>query len=345
MKLFILFSLLVFPIIIISAIRVKRDKAICLLERQETGVLRGISALFIIESHFLSWAIDMGAEVSKLLQIVIGQLGGIGVLIFFFVSGYGIYESYASNIPSYDFVKKRLGNVYLPYVFIKLIILIINYFTKRIQYNLCDELVDVLLINDWFIAVIMLQYASFFVLRKLIENKKRFMVCSLIVDFVLTLVFIFQGKPLRWFNALWLFTIGIIVAEFKNKIIGYYNTRFISKCIFCFGGFLINGVIFACYKSEILFISVFKIISGFFLAIFICGILRRITLKSGILSSIGRKSMYYYVVHMNIWELLSKVYEPDNRIILAFLITIVAVEILFFLYENIKKIVGNLCKI
>lgn len=344
MNFFLIFTVIIFPLIILRSIKKIDCETTYLLGKQETSVIRGISANFIIESHFLAWTIEMGAEVNKIPQLIVGQLGGIGVLLFFFVSGYGIYGSYAKDKIGRDFIKKRLENVYIPYVFIKVMFLVLSCMQGRSE-NLFEQIVRILLLEDWFIRVIVLQYFSFFLGKVLGLQKKRLIISSLIIDCVLSYVFIIKNKPLGWFNALWLFTVGFIVAEYKEELISWFKKGYIIKCIVLFIGFLISGVLFAYYKGEIFWINIFKIISGCFLSLLISGILRKVNLKSYILSYIGERSMYYYIVHLNVWDSLNQVNDVGKKVILALLMTVIVSEILFFIYKKLKEMIyGVFCR-
>lgn len=334
-----IFTVVIFPLIILKSIKKMDCESTYLLGRRETDVIRGVSAIFIIESHFLAWAIEMGAEVNKILQLIIAQLGGIGVLLFFFVSGYGIYVSYAKEKSGWEFIRKRLENVYIPYVFMKVILLFLFCRHEKID-NLSGKIVGALLLEDWFIRVIVLQYFSYFFLRKVLGlQKKKLILGGLIFDCILSYVFVIKQRPLGWFNALWLFTAGFVIAEYKEELIKWFKRGRIIKCFVLFIAFFISGVLFAYYKDEIFWINIFKIISGCFLSILICGILRKVSLKSNILSYVGERSMYYYIVHLNIWKMLSQLKNINIKIVIAYGVTIILSELLFYSYKKLKGIV------
>lgn len=65
-----------------------------LLMRDASTALKGLSAFFVIAAHIHGWTEGLVpvAAWSKLTDIVLTQLGGMGVLVFFFLSGYGIQE-------------------------------------------------------------------------------------------------------------------------------------------------------------------------------------------------------------------------------------------------------------
>lgn len=332
---FLMLLFIVVVVVVLKSIKIRVPNKDVLIDKNETNVIRGISALFIIISHLEAWEGTRELFHEKIIHFIIGQLGGIGVLLFFFVSGYGIYASYATKKNSNTFLFKRIENVYLPYLFIKLIMLILFILVGG-EYYLRDEIFKIISLEDWFVKVIMLQYLSFWILQRRLR-KNKLIVLSVFVDCLLSAIFIFEERPLRWFNALWLFTFGFIVSEYEKLIIEWFKNRIIIKCIFLFGAFIICGTIFAIYKQEVFFISIFKIISGIFLCMCICGLLQKITLESKLFVYVGIKSLYYYIVHINMWQLLEEYGCTYYRSELTIILTVFISEILYFIYSFFKK--------
>lgn len=79
----------------------------------EVTFLRGFSILTIVLMHFVQ-SDRLPGIVNKVLSI-----GGTGVHIFFFCSGFGLFLSYLRKSLSYSqFLKKRFFKVYIPYIVI-----------------------------------------------------------------------------------------------------------------------------------------------------------------------------------------------------------------------------------
>ena len=342
MGIVVIFAVIIFPLLILGSIRKDTCQSKYLIERQETNVIRGISAVFIIESHFCAWVQEMGENANRVVEMIIGQLGGIGVLLFFFISGYGIYISYAEIEPSWRYLQKRLESVYIPYVFMKLIILFLFYMNGT-KDSLFERILKIIMLEDWFIRVIVLQYLTFFFLWKIVKLKKnKLLYGSLIVNCILSVIFVVEQRPSRWFNALWLFIVGFVIAEYRKPVIEWFNEKYVVKCLFLFIGFLCSGILFAFFKSEVFWINIFKVISGCFLVVLMCGILKIISLKSVVLEYIGKRSLYYYIVHLNVWESLKQIRNSEIKVVLAVLITVIFSEILFFCYKRLKEMVNEL---
>lgn len=88
--------LVILPILVLWRFKfVDRSEEKQILNKTDTIALRGVSAFFVIAAHYMAWVDEMtGYATNAVVKGIVGQLGGIGVLIFFFVSGYGIFESY-----------------------------------------------------------------------------------------------------------------------------------------------------------------------------------------------------------------------------------------------------------
>jgi peptidoglycan/LPS O-acetylase OafA/YrhL len=306
-------------------------------------MLRGISAWFVMLAHFSAWITENYSNVggyNAILKYTLGQLGGIGVLIFFFVSGYGIYISYGNKKVDKKYIVKRLKGVYIPYIIIK-VVLLVGYFALGLKDRLTIlDITSILLVEDWFIHVIVLQYIIFFVLSKFL-NRKYVCWSSLLIDFILSVIFILEEKPIGWFNALWLFTVGMIIAKYEEQIILFFKTNWRLKVLVLTGIFFVTGMVFALYKGA-MWANVIKPISGVFLMVAICGIYRKYRLYSKIMDWSGKRSMYLYIIHLNMWEYSVRVNDLVIRMMVSIILTVIITEVLYRIVENIVgKITGQ----
>lgn len=84
--------------------------------------LKGFSILTIVLMHLMQF-MNLPSMISKA-----ASLGGTGVHVFFFCSGFGLYLSQYRNPLHYSaFIKKRFWKVYIPYVFIVCLIAMIPF--------------------------------------------------------------------------------------------------------------------------------------------------------------------------------------------------------------------------
>lgn len=192
--------------------------------------------------------------------------------------------------------------MYFPYLIIKFLLVIFDFILgRRVTFGL-QELISFILVEDWFVHVILIQYIAFFVIWKFL-NVKRMIFYSFLVDCVLSCVYIIEKKPEGWFNALWLFTFGMACSQYKDKICSFLDVRTWIKSLLFLGVFCIVGVLFAVNKGTF-WANPFKVIGGVFLCLAICGILHKLYFGSKPMRYVGKRSMFLYIVHINVWPAL-----------------------------------------
>lgn len=334
-----LLYLIIFPIAVFVGIKREHRDGHVLVSKDDTKFLKGVSACFVIIAHSATWIDKLSGGMNRIVYIIFSQLGGIGVLIFFFVSGYGIHKNYSNRHVGWDYLWKRIKSVYIPYIIIKFSLLIVrSLIMGDIDFGL-QKIVSILLIEDWFIYVILIQYVLFFLIRKFC-GVRRILVYSLIADLVVSCLFIINSRPDGWFNALWLFTFGMCCSKYENEICVFFEKRKFIKIFFLFMLFGITGILFAINKG-IGWANVFKPISGVFLCLGICGILREISFSSRSMIYFGERSMYMYIAHIGAWSMLDKMKNVIYRFWIMWGLTLLISEIMYqllrFLLCNRQK--------
>ncbi len=324
---------IVLPILILWNIKLlDRSDEKQLLNKEDTVALRGISSFFVIAAHFMFRVDEMiGYTTNVIVKGVVGQLGGIGVLIFFFVSGYGLYESYGYRKVDRTYIVKRFKGVYFPYIIIKLIFLACDHILGTSGSNVGTEILSIIFVEDWFIHVIIILYIVFYIAAKL--NKKYMITINIAADCVLTAIYLHRNKPIGWFNALWLFTFGIFVSKYQDKIIRISRKYYYQMIAVSMTGFVLMGGIFALNKG-LIWANIFKPLSGMFLCICICMIMRKSKLSSCINILAGDRSLHLYIVHIYILRIL-RFSEPILSFWLALVLVIIITEILFWVTNYI----------
>lgn len=284
-------------------LRLRTEENAQLFDKSDTVAIRGISALFVMIAHYSNWFNQISnVTINRILMMPLEQLGGIGVLLFFFVSGYGINESYGKKNDMKGFVIKRFYGVYLPYVLMKIItntMLNVAIGFPSLEKSIESYLL-ILLVPDWFIFVIILQYLSYYASKTVFA--KFDLVFSLLSDIVMTVIFILLNKPIGWFNALWLFTFGIILSKYQKWMLLQIRRNYYLILVGSLLGFMLFGGIFAIYKGQA-WANIAKPTAGFLLCIALCCLFRKIKYTNRITLWFGRCSMYLYIVHIAVWDI------------------------------------------
>ena len=193
--------------------------------------LRGFSIFTIALMHLVQGHLD-----GVLHKAV--SLGGAGVHVFILCSGFGLYLSYMNKPLGYvDFLKKRFGKVYFPYVIVigfYAIWGLISSGTARWEavashvflYKMFDNELDVSLCYPfWFISTIIQFYICFPLIMRLIRVRGGYLVSFLISLLWATLVGWLGYEDYRpwgsfFLQYLWEFALGMWMAE-KVKLSGW----------------------------------------------------------------------------------------------------------------------------
>lgn len=193
------------------------------LDMDSTKSLKGICALMVVLSH-----ISQRIDGIPLLDFAFRQIGFLSVGVFFFLSGYGLMYGY-SNKDNYldDFFTKRLSKVYLPFIIVNLIQILFN---EIIYVNLLSLKHKILYISGvllydttlWFVRVIIIMYAIFYIAFKFFKNNEAIIIISLlnIVYLLITMIF---GLDLMGSNQVFAFLLGVLFFKYKETIMKKIN--------------------------------------------------------------------------------------------------------------------------
>ncbi len=330
--------LIVFPLCALWGIKKADTSAFDLksplFTKDNSNYLRGVAAIMVVFSHFFVRSSWLGYAPNKYVYFIAEQLGGLGVLIFFFVSGYGVYVAYKEKEPSFGFVIKRFKTVYFPYLATEILFLIVNLLLKN-EIDFKTYPLRTLVAEDtWFIQVIMIEYILFFITWKL--KGKWFFIANFAGNFIVSLVYFLMGKTIGWFNALWLFAFGMLFACLKEKVNSFFKTKIILKTCLMFILFGISGAVFAAFKGA-MWANVIKPVSGVFLCVAFIGLYRVVNLSSRVMSELGKRSLYIYIVHLSVWYII-----PTDNLTVKFLTTIVITALLVeVLYRSVNFLMSR----
>ena len=201
-----------------------------MITKNTSYFFRGIAILMVIFSHYFEWGADQAGN--KKIAHFIASLGDWGVGIFFLMSGYALYLGYKDRKTDKEYLIKRFKNVYLPYIIIAAIIMII-----------AGELTDLKSVirlitgaDYWFMVILFIIYIVFYLVGKLPEQYKVFIMTVFIID--LSLWFCIKGYREFWYSANWAFALGMIISRYEGRI-GAVRNGFkidIKDFAFCFLG-------------------------------------------------------------------------------------------------------------
>jgi peptidoglycan/LPS O-acetylase OafA/YrhL len=284
------------------------------------GQLFGIAILSIMCFHY---SIDISNWLGNdnwfenLIYNYVEYIGSIGVEMFVFLSGMGLYYSFSKDSNLKNFYKKRLKRIILPYLIVAVIfwglkdlyllhlgvvrfikdLLFITFFTEKVH-------------TLWYILLMLVVYILFPIFYKLLDNQK-----------------------FRVFNLVWLLAIfvGLAIVLFQYNTQFYYNvqlalTRIPVFILGCFMGKWIKeekeisvvlavvvtvlGIALKLYLKTIdcpnwlgRYADIIYMFALLAIFILILDCLRQFTWILQMLSAIGKYSLELYLVHVSVRNL------------------------------------------
>lgn len=157
-------------LLFLTLITLRRRGPGAFMDREQTGQLKGLAILMVVLTHLWTHVSKAGPSLS---------LGQGAVTLFFVLSGFGLTLSSRKRKPTAGvFLRRRVKRVMLPYWAVTVALLVLDYFILRRTYPLEHLAATFAGINitpvtwridyvRWFITLLLVWYALFFVVTRL----------------------------------------------------------------------------------------------------------------------------------------------------------------------------------
>lgn len=189
--------------------------------------IKGIFTVLIFCSHVRGYITLTDNWWNAGYEAFFNRIGQLIVTLFFFYSGYGVWESQKSK-PFYarTFFRRRFLKTLLHFDIAVLLFILVQlclgiYYSGR-EYLLCWTGWESVGNSNWFMFVIFALYllaqAALLLQPKSSSGAVIFMILASVALWVLLRVV--AGKPSWWVNTLSVFPLGMIVSQWKEKILG-----------------------------------------------------------------------------------------------------------------------------
>lgn len=299
--------------------------------------LFGVAIVSIIIFHYcegLYLAYDTNQYLKFFSRFLIGVAGSIGVDIFVFLSGLGIYYSLTNSTSIVHFYKKRLKRVVIPY----LIFGAVFWYVKDIvisQQSINSFLYDYSLLSFWCEGVRVFWYITFICVLYLISPivyksgfKRTLLFCSLWLLFCV-LVYIVSPYTFRNIEIALMrgpnFFIGMFFAYYMNQSGHYFSAK---KLLFALGLSIPIKVISA--LGGFAFRRLFDEFYGLFLIvayIYWRKSLEKDSFRSvfGLLILAGSYSLELYMTHVALRNLMQTLSIPCQNVLNYILMILVSI--------------------
>lgn len=191
---------------------------------------RGLCAIFVYLNHFFNYMVVNGQKtiITTVGQIMFGRAGAFAVTMFFFYSGYGIMFNLIKKGSDYmgmNFIKKKIANVYIPFIMANCIWLL----TPGCKINNLDMLTALQYITGvrklngvmWYLYFLFEFYIAVFILWHIslkLKNNKKIICYGLVLLTIFNIIFLALGHKS---SVLWArlpgFAIGVLMAYHQNE--------------------------------------------------------------------------------------------------------------------------------
>ncbi len=165
----------------------------------------------------------------------------------------------------------------------------------------------------WFIYVIMIQYFVFFISWTVSKGRQELL---LILNFILSLAvataLYFTNVNARWYNGLLLFPIGMTVACYEKKLLASFQKNWLLHLGLHLIIFILAGGAFTYVKGSSAAADLLKMLAGASMGLLVCIIYMRVRSVSGIMRYIGRRSLFFYLVHLELRSAITKIENMDS---------------------------------
>lgn len=310
-------------------------------ERTRISVLKGLATMCIIGAHCASTQSEnvFVKESEQLLSI----LGGIGVIVFFTVSGMLFhYEKYSIK----EFFIKKVFNLIVPW-FISGTAVYLYVYLRKPPISFVSW-INYIIGNGsylYYMTLLMIFYLLFFFIKPL-RSRVSLIICEA-VTLVSILFFydkIFISPYLNVFNWIGFFALGISINQNKKAFTKIFEfiKRFSGIILSLYVGFVIYLLIFTKAGGFWGILSAPSCIFGALCLVFVANFIVKNRGEVHLLSTIGDNSLFIYLWHMPIAGIVAKVMDTG---VLSYLLIvrplIVLVIMLLSLYVAQKVLGGN----
>lgn len=240
------------------------------LSKEVTFCLKGYLCLCVLLHHLYLFT---GFFAHTYFGHFLNRLGGWAVAVFFFISGYGLFQSYLRDGRQYlrAFLRKRVLPLYLTYLFFACVYGITSYATLSIKTVVTSLTYGGTIVSfGWYFQEIFVFYLMFYLAFRFVKKKETgFLTYALLSCAYLFFSFYFGGHYLSVFP----FTFGILVAQYKIHLdhimekhsilislvsfLGFFTMYLTYVASFIMGKFQILPILWdiACVFSELAIIT------------------------------------------------------------------------------------------
>lgn len=307
------------------------------LSKESTGALRGAAIIAIVFSHVCQDAPELNDLLigGKYTYTVIFSWGGIGVAIFFLLSGFGCYLSIKKSKNILIWCAKHIVKLLIYFVIAFAFVLLANCFILGNTFTAKEWLLSFVTIRfpgttSWYFKIQLLFYILLAVSERIKHRQ-----CWLISIYVLVYAIIadYCGLSDYWWKTSMCFAAGCALAEYKDKIIPIIEKVWVKIIIV-----LLGCGAFVYTRIDFHYILPTQLIAYICISGCVVVVWDWIIRKNKMLERIGKASLAMYLVHIGVVDSAFELNMNINVKVIAFVaITVIGTVICYLLSEKINK--------
>ena len=337
----IFFATIIF-IIVSSFIKIRQNikKNNTFLPKSRTEMVKGLATIAIVFSHIASYSKNSASSgLLRYYNLFCTSLGGIGVNLFFFFSGYGNYFSIiTSEKQRIKWFWKRCFTLLIVYVTclgLVLGALYLNGYRTTIG-GIFSELVHLTIpySSVWYVKMQLLLYV--FLLFSMLLKNRNYQIITVTLLSLLSTIFLYGlGMEEKWWKSTLCFAAGIFVAVYKQDI---EKVFFQYKNIILIGNIILFPFAYVCA----IFIDMYsvKVIGNLVLCIVMVGIVQLLQMDNRIYYKLGEYSLTLYLVHRS---LVAWILDDGETTIPKVAIIVIYSALFTVIAKRISDIIVNKC--
>ena len=295
------------------------------MDVDQTTSIKGFFAALIFLSHVRAYLMIAPDSIDYVFSVIIVGIGQLMVTMYFFYSGYGVFESFKTK-PGYDrsFFRNRFLKTLLHFdmavALYAVLDLILGTGYPGVNYILCWVGWESLGNSNWFIFVILVLYfisfLSFRFTSGMEGNRRRLVVVlinaglSLVVFFLIRL----SVKQDFWYNTLLCYPFGIIFSCFKDDICRILKKGQVFYPLFA----VVLAVFVLLHRSE--GVVLYNICSCCFCLLTVM-VTMKVKISNRLLIWLGKYSFSIYVLQRIPMMILDKAGVSDNMLFILISLT------------------------
>ena len=293
---------LLFPAVALYGTRFygRNEFAQTLFQREASLYWRGIAALMVVFAHLTIYLEEEGINVGP--AVIFDWVGGMGVLLFFFVSGYG--TTLSARKVDLKWLVNHILRLWIPVTLLRMIFYF-GYKAADHAYDLKGFLLYAIGLDNpaWFVAVMLSIYVTVYIAKRFFSS--HFLTALLVLNLLTSAIFLTCGLSPSWYNGHLVFVFGAWLALNGPTVIPDMRKRWVMCLAICVVVFIIFGFAFAKLKPRVISAPL-KLLAGVALSMMVVLLSQKITVHGRTMCQIGTASLYLYIIHKSLYDIMGQ---------------------------------------